>query len=96
MVYEKGFNVITLTDCTGATSDEAQKAATNGTYAMFSSPMTKDEFLNEKKQIQRVVETLTILDDPNFTSDSKNVEIAIRLVGTGKDIVFGVSHVYWA
>ena len=45
--YEKGFNVITLTDCTGATSDEAQKAATNGTYAMFSSPMTKDEFLTK-------------------------------------------------
>merc|ERR1712043_77107 len=43
--YEKGFNVITLTDCTGATSDEAQKAATNEAYGMFSSPMTKDEFL---------------------------------------------------
>ena len=43
--YEKGFNVITLTDCTAATSDEGQKAAVNGTYGMFSSPMTKDEFL---------------------------------------------------
>ena len=46
MAYKKGFNVITLIDCTGATLDEAQKAATNGTYGMFSSPMmTKDEFL---------------------------------------------------
>merc|ERR1719479_200826 len=45
--YEKGFNVITLTDCTGATSDEAQKAAANGTYGMFSLPMTKDEFLTK-------------------------------------------------
>lgn len=58
--------------------------------------LTKDEFLKQKKQIQRVVETLTILDDPNFTSESKNVEVAMRLVGTGKDIVFGLSHIYWA
>ena len=43
--YEKGFNVITLKDCTGATSMEAQKAAADGTYGMFSSPMTKDEFI---------------------------------------------------
>jgi len=58
--------------------------------------LTKDQFLAEKKQIQRVVETLTVLDDPNFTSESKDVEIAIRLRGSGASIVFGVSHVYWA
>jgi len=58
--------------------------------------LTKDQFLDEKKQIQRVVETITILDDPNFTSESKDVEIAIRLRGSGSSIVFGVSHVYWA
>ena len=58
--------------------------------------LTKDQFMDKKKQIQRVVETLTILDDPNFTSESKDVEIAIRLRGSGSSIVFGVSHVYWA
>lgn len=58
--------------------------------------LTKDQFLREKKQIQRVVETLTILDDPNFTSESKDVEIAVRLIGSGTAVVFGVSHVYWA
>ena len=42
---EKGFNVITLKDCTGATSMEAYKAAAEGTWGMFSSPMTKDEFI---------------------------------------------------
>ena len=42
--YEKGFNVITLTDCVATTSDEGQKAATTGTYGMFSSPMTSGEF----------------------------------------------------
>ena len=58
--------------------------------------LTGKEFLEKKKQIQRVVETITILDDPNFTTEEKDVEIAIRLRGSGKSIVFGVSHVYWA
>jgi len=58
--------------------------------------LTKTQFLEKKKQIQRVVETITILDDPKFTSESKDVEIAIRLRGSGSSIVFGVSHVYWA
>mmetsp|Transcript_10637 Transcript_10637/g.26864 ORF Transcript_10637/g.26864 Transcript_10637/m.26864 type:complete len:672 (-) Transcript_10637:1123-3138(-) len=58
--------------------------------------LTKDAFLKEKQQIQRVVETLTILDDPDFTSESKDVEVAIRLKGSGSKIVFGVSHVYWS
>jgi len=42
--YEKGFNVVTLTDCCATTSDEGQSAATGGTYGMFSSPMSADEF----------------------------------------------------
>ena len=45
--YEKGFNVVTLTDCTAATSEEAQAAATGGTYGMFSRPISKDEFVAE-------------------------------------------------
>ena len=44
---EKGFNVITLTDCVATTSEEGQKAATTGTYGMFSSPMTGEEFLKK-------------------------------------------------
>jgi nicotinamidase-related amidase len=48
--YEKGFNVCTLTDCTAATSEEAQSAATGGTYGMFSKPMTKDEFIAELRK----------------------------------------------
>lgn len=43
--YEKGFNTITLTDCTSTTSSEGQQAATTGTYGMFSKPMTADEFM---------------------------------------------------
>ncbi|KAG7356197.1 hypothetical protein IV203_000883 [Nitzschia inconspicua] len=58
--------------------------------------LNKTEFLEKKQQLQRVVETLTILDDPNFTKKAKDVEIAVRLKGSGSSIVFGVSHVYWA
>jgi nicotinamidase-related amidase len=42
--YEKGYDVITLTDCTAATSDEEQQAAVTKDYPMFSNPMTGSEF----------------------------------------------------
>jgi nicotinamidase-related amidase len=41
---EKGYNVITLTDCCATTSDEGHAAATGGTFGMFSTPMTADDF----------------------------------------------------
>merc|ERR1712093_677832 len=41
--YEKGFNVITLTDATATTSAEGQ-AVTSGSYGMFSKPMTVAEY----------------------------------------------------
>merc|ERR1711962_686387 len=42
--YEKGFNVIGLTDVTATTSPEAQKAAVDFTYPMFCTPMTQEQF----------------------------------------------------
>uniref|UniRef100_A0A7S2HTS8 Isochorismatase-like domain-containing protein n=2 Tax=Octactis speculum TaxID=3111310 RepID=A0A7S2HTS8_9STRA len=45
--YEKGFNVVTLTDCTATTSAEGQKGATEGTFGMFSTPMDSTEFLSK-------------------------------------------------
>jgi len=42
--YEKGYDVITLTDCTAATSDEEQRVAVARDYPMFSQPMTGSEF----------------------------------------------------
>ncbi|KAJ8601453.1 hypothetical protein CTAYLR_010056 [Chrysophaeum taylorii] len=45
--YEKGFNTITLTDCCATTTIEGHQAATAGTFGMFSSPMTSDEFKAE-------------------------------------------------
>eukprot|EP00629_Pelagomonadales_sp_RCC1024_P008894 CAMPEP_0119260190 /NCGR_PEP_ID=MMETSP1329-20130426/700_1 /TAXON_ID=114041 /ORGANISM="Genus nov. species nov., Strain RCC1024" /LENGTH=219 /DNA_ID=CAMNT_0007259611 /DNA_START=51 /DNA_END=710 /DNA_ORIENTATION=- len=43
--YEKGFNVITLTDCCATTSADGQKGAAEGTFGMFSAPMSADDFL---------------------------------------------------
>ena len=42
--YEKGYDVVTLTDCTAATSDEEQRVAVARDYPMFSQPMTSDAF----------------------------------------------------
>jgi len=43
--YEKGYNVITLTDCTAATSWEIQEFTVKTNYPIYSRPMTHDEFL---------------------------------------------------
>lgn len=61
---------------------------------IYSLP--RDEFLAKKHQLQRVVETLTIMDDPDFTSEPRDVEIAIRMRGCARACTFGLSHVYWA
>ena len=43
--YENGYEVITLTDCTAATSPEEQQAAVTYDYAMFSKPMRAADFV---------------------------------------------------
>ncbi|XWX03981.1 cysteine hydrolase [Aggregatilineales bacterium SYSU G02658] len=43
--YERGYNVITLTDCTAALSEEEQKMAVEKNYPMFSFPMTHEDFI---------------------------------------------------
>ena len=45
--YEKGYNVVTLTDCTAATSLEEQQSAVEKNYPMFSHPLKHDDFLKE-------------------------------------------------
>jgi ureidoacrylate peracid hydrolase len=55
--YEKGYNVITLKDCTAALSEEEQRLAVEKNYPMFSRPMNHDEFLAElsgEKQVETV------------------------------------------
>jgi hypothetical protein len=58
--------------------------------------LKKNEFLGKNHHIQRVVELLTLLDDENFTSEKKDVEVAIRMRGCGRVCTFGLSHIYWA
>jgi ureidoacrylate peracid hydrolase len=45
--YEKGYNVITLKDCTATLSEEEQRASVEKNYPMFSRPMSHQEFLGE-------------------------------------------------
>jgi hypothetical protein len=58
--------------------------------------LNKEKFKETKKQAQRVVEVLTLMDDPNFTQEPVDVEVAVRLQGCGKDCTIAVSHIYWA
>jgi len=45
--YELGFEVITLKDCTAATSQKEQDAALEHDFGMFSYPMNHDEFIEQ-------------------------------------------------
>jgi len=43
--YERGYEVVTLSDCVAATSDEEHANAIQYDYPMFSKPMTGREFV---------------------------------------------------
>lgn len=45
--YEKGYRVVTLTDCTATLSEEEQRLAVEKNYPMFSRPLSHAEFLGE-------------------------------------------------
>ena len=47
--YEKGYDVVTLKDCTAALSEEEQRLAVDKNYPMFSRPITHEEFLTGLK-----------------------------------------------
>lgn len=55
--YEKGFQVVTLKDCTATLSEEEQRLAVEKNYPMFSRPMNHDEFLAELKGELEAVDT---------------------------------------
>ena len=58
----------------------------------------KDTFMANNKNAQRVVELQTLMDDPNFTSEPKDVEFAVRMTGCGDSTkkTFCLTHVYFA
>jgi nicotinamidase-related amidase len=45
--YERGYRVVTLTDCTATLSADAQQASIANTFPMFSRPMGHAAFLSE-------------------------------------------------
>ncbi len=45
--YERGYNVVTLSDCVAATSVEEHENALKYDYPMFSRLMTADEFIGQ-------------------------------------------------
>ena len=45
--YERGFNVITLIDCTATTSEEEQRVATTRDFKIFFHTMTHEAFFSE-------------------------------------------------
>ncbi|CCW18341.1 Isochorismatase [Sphingobium indicum BiD32] len=48
--YERGYRVVTLTDCTATLSAAEQTAAVEKNFPMFSHPLTHDAFLAELDQ----------------------------------------------
>jgi ureidoacrylate peracid hydrolase len=55
--YEKGYNVVTLKDCTATLSEEEQRLAVEKNYPMFSHPMNHGEFLagvSGEKEVETV------------------------------------------
>lgn len=65
--------------------------AVNGQF----TSLDKASFIEKVQKVQRVVEVVTLLDDPSFGRHEK-VEVAIRLRGCGRQCTFGVTHLYWS
>jgi len=55
-----------------------------------------EQYTEKRKILQRTFESLTVLDDPNFTGE--NVEFAIRMTGCGDStkVAMTLTHVYFA
>jgi hypothetical protein len=59
--------------------------------------MNLEQYNEKKKHVQRVVETIVVLKDPNYTGgQEKEVEVAVRITGCGHDKVMNLNHVYWS
>ncbi len=55
------------------------------------------EWQQRSYQVQRVVEVLTILEDPSYTGgQEREIEIAVRITGCARKKHFALTHVYWS
>ena len=67
-------------------------------YAINGNVTSLDlgSFNARKQDIARVVETLVLLEDPNFTGGTEQeVEVAIRISGCARTNTFKLTHLYW-
>lgn len=60
-----------------------------------SKPWSELEHEMELGHVQRVVETLTLLSDPSFSTE-RQVQVGIRILGCAHDKVWKLTHVYWS
>ena len=56
--------------------------------------MNLDQVQKMKTQPERVVELWHLLDDDDFTGP-KDVELALRMTGCGRQKIYELTHVYW-
>jgi hypothetical protein len=61
-----------------------------------SVSLTELKPMMEEGHIQRVVETLTLLQNPDIAFGDEEVEVGIRIRGCGHDKVWALTHVYWS
>lgn len=57
--------------------------------------LNKTELKERRTTPQRVMEMLTILDDPSY-GVKESLQVGIRMTGCGRFCTFGLSHIYWA
>lgn len=57
-----------------------------------------EQYMEASNSIQRVVDVVTLMDDPAYIKEGeeKDVDLAIRMTGCGNQKVFSLTHVYWA
>ena len=57
----------------------------------------KETWQQRLKPAQRVVQVVTLLDDPDYTKgETKDVELAFRITGCGRRKSMKLTHVYWS
>ena len=54
----------------------------------------KDEFVERQRIAQRVVEFWTLLDEDSW-GEKRDVELAIRITGCGRQKPLDLTHIYW-
>merc|ERR1712217_219605 len=88
---EKGFNVVTLTDCCATNSVNGQRVAVEGTFGMFSKPMTADDFMKELRPettvdtVQNSVEPLSTPEVVDGDQQNESSERPVKMEEAPKD-----------